>query len=200
MTNEWYNRRYPVNTRFGQYLVDTEQTPETYFGLEYDENDELIDETAGKFARAVYNRFLASEIGLEELDIFDIKMRGIWDANIELFKGLYDARAKYIESIATGAVESEITEYGHVVTDETDNVKKDVETTHGDSVVYADVSTDDGKRTREYKVTHSDSGSDTRTRSRAGDAANYAEIVRSGAADIFREFTEKFVNLFMGVL
>lgn len=197
---EWYERNYPRNVRYGQYLKDIEKTPETYFGLEYTENNELIDTIAGKFAQAVYTRFYGSEIGLEELDIFDLKMRGIWNANIDLYKGFYEVRTKYINGIEAGTVESELTEYGRIVTDETDPVKKDVETTHGESVVFTDVSQDDGSRTKEYKITHSDSGEDKRTRTKTGDPDTFMAIVKTGTADIFREFTEKFINLFNGVL
>ena len=189
-----FMRRYPKNVRFGQYLVDSEKTAEQYFNVENN------DDVGAKFANAVYTRFYASEIGLEELDIFDIKMRGIWNANIDLYKGFYNARAGFINGIEAGEIESEQTTYGHILTDETDAIKKDVETTHGDSVVYTDVSTDDGTRTKEYKITHSDGGTDTRTRSKTGDADNYKNIVETGSADIFRSFTEKFINLFMGVL
>lgn len=197
---EWYERNYPRNVRYGQYLKDIEKTPETYFGLEYTANNELIDTIAGKFAQAVYTRFYGSEIGLEELDIFDLKMRGIWNANIDLYKGFYEVRTKYIDGIEAGTVESELTAYGRIVTDETDPVKKDVETTHGESVVFTDVSQDDGSRTKEYKITHSDSGEDKRTRTKTGDPDTFMAILKTGTSDIFREFTEKFINLFNGVL
>ena len=186
--------RYPTNVRFGQYLVDSEKTAAQYFNVA--NNDDI----GAKFANAVYTRFYASEIGLEELDIFDMKMRAIWGANIDLYKGFYNARAGFVAGIEAGEIESEQTQYGHILTDETDATKKDVETTHGESVVYAEVSTDDGTRTKEYKITHSDGGTDTRIKSRTGDAENYKNIVGTGAADIFRDFTEKFINLFMGVL
>ena len=193
MTN-CFTREYPTNVRFGQYLVDCEKTPESYFDVANN------DDVGAKFARAVYTRFYGSEIGLEELDIFDLKMKGIWGANIDLYKGFYTARGGFIDGIESGEIESEKTEYGHTLTDETDAEKKDVETTHGDSVVFTDVSTDDGTRTKEYKITHSDGGSDTRTRTKTGDAENYKNIVETGRADIFRDFIEKFINLFMGVL
>ena len=189
-----YNELYPVNVRFGQYLIDSEETAETYFDVDDD------DTVGAKFAQAVYTRFYASEIGLEELEIFDLKMRGIWNANIDLFKGIYQARVQYLTGIASGEIESEKTDFGKTLTDETDPTKKDVETTNNSSTVYADVARDDGSRTREYKVTHTDSGDETRTRTKTGDADNFAAIVRSGDADIFRAFTEKFINLFMGVL
>lgn len=190
--NDYKMRNYPRNVRFAQYLKDSDKTPAQYF--------EAIGFHEELFAEAVHTRFYTSEIGLEELEIFDLKMRAVWRANIELYKGFYKARVGFIEAIETGETESEKTAFGHTLTDETDAVKKDVEITHGDSVVYADVSTDDGTRTREYKVTHSDGGTDTRTRTKKGDAENFKNIVSTGAEDIFRGFTDKFINLFMGVL
>lgn len=184
---------YPENVRFGQYLIDSEKTVEEYFGVASG------DQIGAKFATAVYTRFYASEIGLEELEIFDLKMRGVWNANIDLYKGFYNARVAYIDGIETGEVESEKTEYGHTLTDDTDGTKKDVETTIDNSVVFSDVSHSDNTRTREYKITHSDGGSDTRTRVKSGDPDNYGAIIKTDA-DIFRLFSEKFINLFMGVL
>lgn len=220
---------YPQNVRFGQHLIDIEKTATTYFNVSG-------DETAIKFANAVCTRFYTSEIGLEELDIFDMKMRAVFNANIDVFKGVYNARVGYIAAMQSGDVETETTAYGKTTTDETDNTKKDVETTaygktttaetdntkkdvettENDTTVYAEVgkvdstrtreykvtNTDDGEdtRTREYKVTHTDDGEDTRTISRAGDPSYFALILEKGTSDIFKMFTEKFINLFMGVL
>lgn len=203
MIEHSYLSRYPKNVRFGQYLVDNEQTAPEYFDVE-------TDEIASKFAVAVNNRFYASEIGLEELDIFDLKIKGIFSANIDLYKGLYNARVKYVENIAAGVSELETntgtdeTTYGKTTTDETDGDKKDVETLHTENVVYTDVGINDDTRTREYKITHADSGKDTRTPNltrtvKRADGANFAEMVRT-APDVFRAFTDLFINLFMGVL
>ena len=221
--------KYARNVRFGQHLIDIEQTVTTYFNVE-------DDQIASKFANALYTRFYSSELGLEELDIFDMKCKAVFNANIDLYKGIYNARVGYISAMANGQTDVETTEYGRTVTDETDSRKKDVETTaYGRTVtdetdgtkkdvesvetgskVFAEVGesdstrtreykvthADDGQdtRTREYKVTHTDSGQDTRTRSRIGDPAYFAEIIEKGTSDIFKMFTEKFINLFMGVL
>lgn len=193
MINCFLNR-YPVNVRFAQYLTDSEKTPEEYF--EIGDNDTV----GAKFAQAVYNRFYASEIGLEELEIFDLKMKGIFNANIDLFKGIYAARGVFIDGATLGTVEQETTAHGHVLTDETDIQKKDVETVRNENVVYTDVGVNEDTRTREYKVAHTNSGTDTHTRTKTGDADNYKNIVETGSADIFRNFTELFINLFMGVL
>ena len=201
--NKHFLKGYPINVRFGQYLVDNEQSAPEYFDVDDDEIKSL-------FADAVYNRFYTSEIGLEELDIFDLKMKGIFNANIDLYKGLYNARIKYIENIAAGVSELETntgtdeTTYGKTTTDETDADKKDVETIHTKNVVYTDVGINDDTKTREYKITHKDSGKDTRTPNltrtlKHADGAKYAEMIRN-APDVFRAFTELFINLFMGVL
>lgn len=201
--NKGFLARYPKNVTLGQYLVDSELDIAEYFDVE----DDAI---ATSFATAIYNRYYSSEIGLEELEIFDIKMKGVFNENIEMYKGLYNARTKYLENISAGVSELETntgtdeTTYGKTTTDETDGIKKDVETLHTENVVYTDVGINDDTKTREYKVTHADSGKDTRTPNltrtvKRADGANFAEMVRT-APDIFRAFTELFINLFMGVL
>ena len=67
MINDFYLKRYPHNVRFAQYLIDSDTHVAEYFGVDGDEVGEL-------FAQAVYNRYYTAEIGLEELEIFDIKM------------------------------------------------------------------------------------------------------------------------------
>lgn len=185
---------YPRNVIFAQRLKDEEKTAQTYFGVE--NND-----TVGiKFANAVYARFYTSEIGVEELGIFDLKCKAIFDANIEMYKSLYNARVNFSEAAESGIFETDETEYGHIITDETDPAKKDVEKVDVGGVVYADVSETGETRTKEYKVTHSNSGTDTRTVNKSGDASNFTAISEAAGIDIFRAFTDKFINLFMGVL
>lgn len=106
---------YPTNIRFAQHLKDLNQTVQEYFGT----NTEI----AGKFAESLYVKYYTAELGLEEPDIFDLKIKAIFNQHIDFFSSLYDARQTVIENAAIG-VESirdtngnSSTTYGRIITD-----------------------------------------------------------------------------------
>ena len=71
----WYNRYcrpsgYPTNIRFAQHLKDLKQSVFTFF--------DATGPESSKFATAVYTKYYAAELGLEEPDIFDLKIKAIF--------------------------------------------------------------------------------------------------------------------------
>lgn len=90
---------YPVNTRLSDFLADKGQTIQQYFGI-------TGSGTESDLAEALYNHFITSEIGLEELDIFDIKFKSEWKIRSPRAIALIDAQKEIVEQMF---VESEKT-------------------------------------------------------------------------------------------
>ena len=118
---------YPTNIRFAQHLKDLNQTAQQYFGT--------TTETAGKFADSLYAKYYTAELGLEEPDIFDLKIKAIFNQHIDFFSSLYNARQTVIENADIGVESIRDTNgnssmtYGRIITDTA--VKDNTTITHG---------------------------------------------------------------------
>lgn len=188
--------KYPTNVRFAQRLTDLGLTPQAYF--EITDNDEI----GAQFADAIYKKFYAAEIGLEELDIFDLKCKGRFKVNYPVFKSLYETRERLLSSEGAEQVikhsGQDITEYGGTLASE---VKKD--TTNTVDVVYQEVSDSTTEKTSEKLDTKG--GADTvkfgrvETVDKSGSPDYYAKLYEL-TSDIFERFAELFSGLFMEVL
>ncbi len=170
----WYNRYcrpsgYPTNIRFAQHLKDLGKTVQEYFGV--------TTEIAGAFADSLYAKYYTAELGLEEPDIFDLKMQAIFHQHISFFTSLFEARRNVIENASQGvesvrqtdtngstrygrtttdsAVKDNTTiTYGHKINDKSINDK-----TNSQSVEYVNVG--ETEQSRDYEYDHTNSGQDT---------------------------------------
>lgn len=159
---------YPINIRFAQHLKDLKQSVQQFFGT--------TTETAGKFAESLYVKYYAAELGLEEPDIFDLKIKAIFNQHIDFFASLFDARQTVIENADKGvesirqtdgtnsmtygrtttdaAVKDNTTiTYGHKTNDKAINDK-----TNSQSVEYVNVG--ETEQSRNYEYDHTNSGQD----------------------------------------
>lgn len=106
---------YPTNIRFAQHLKDLKQTVQEYFGT--------TNEIDGKFAESLYTKYYTAELGLEEPDIFDLKIKAIFNQHIDFFSSLYNARQTVIENADIGVESIRDTNgnssmtYGRITTD-----------------------------------------------------------------------------------
>lgn len=160
---------YPTNIRFAQHLKDLNKTAQQYFGT--------TTETAGKFAESLYTKYYTAELGLEEPDIFDLKIKAIFNQHIDFFSSVFNARQTVIENADKGvesirqtdgtnsmtygrtttdsAVKDNTTiTYGHKVNDKAINDK-----TNSQSVEYVNVG--ETEQSRDYEYDHTNSGQDT---------------------------------------
>lgn len=160
---------YPTNIRFAQHLKDLKQTAQEYFGT--------TTETAGKFADSLYAKYYTAELGLEEPDIFDLKIKAIFNQHIDFFSSVFNARQTVIENADKGvesirqtdgtnsmtygrtttdaAVKDNTTiTYGHKTNDKAINDK-----TNSQSVEYVNVG--ETEQSRNYEYDHTNSGQDT---------------------------------------
>lgn len=128
----WYNKfcrpsGYPTNIRFAQHLKDLKQTAQEYFGT--------TNEIDGKFAESLYIKYYTAELGLEEPDIFDLKIKAIFNQHIDFFSSLYNARQTVIENADIGVESIRDTNgnssmtYGRIITDTA--IKDNTTITHG---------------------------------------------------------------------
>ena len=128
----WYNKffrpsGYPTNIRFAQHLKDLKQTAQEYFGT--------TNEIDGKFAESLYIKYYTAELGLEEPDIFDLKIKAIFNQHIDFYSSLYNARQSVIENADKGVESIRQTDgtnsmtYGRTTTDKA--VKDNTTITHG---------------------------------------------------------------------
>ena len=173
---------YPTNVRFAQRLVDLGQTPEQYFSAGEDAD-------AQSLARAVYVRFYKSEIGLEELDIFDLKAKDIFSRNKDVYVQLLAARRRILTSDGeTSRVvrdKNSTFNYGNTVSESSDNQ------------VYVDVSR--GQVDRHHTGIDEDFHNETEKFISSGDPEYFAKL-QQVTDDIHLKFTELFFSLFMEVL
>ena len=160
---------YPTNIRFAQHLKDLKQTAQEYFGT--------TNEIDGKFAESLYIKYYTAELGLEEPDIFDLKIKAIFNQHIDFFSSLYDARQSVIENADKGvesirqtdgtnsmtygrtttdkAVKDNTTvTYGHKINDKAINDK-----TNSQSIEYVNVG--ETEQSRNYEYDHTNSGQDS---------------------------------------
>ena len=170
----WYNKfcrpsGYPTNIRFAQHLKDLKQTAQEYFGT--------TNEIDGKFAESLYTKYYTAELGLEEPDIFDLKIKSIFNQHIDFFSSVFNARKTVIENADKGvesirqtdgtnsmtygrtttdaAVKDNTTiTYGHKINDKAINDK-----TNSQSVEYVNVG--ETEQSRNYEYDHTNSGQDT---------------------------------------
>lgn len=170
----WYNRYcrpsgYPTNIRFAQHLKDLKQTAQEYFGT--------TTETAGRFADSLYAKYYTAELGLEEPDIFDLKIKAIFNQHIDFFSSVFNARQTVIENADKGVESIRQTDgtnsmtygrtttdaaikdnttitYGHKTNDKAINDK-----TNSQSVEYVNVG--ETEQSRNYEYDHTNSGQDT---------------------------------------
>ena len=159
---------YPTNIRFAQHLKDLKQTAQEYFGT--------TNEIDGKFAESLYTKYYTAELGLEEPDIFDLKIKAIFNQHIDFFSSLYNARQSVIENADKGvesirqtdgtnsmtygrtttdkAVKDNTTvTYGHKINDKAINDK-----TNSQSIEYVNVG--ETEQSRNYEYDHTNSGQD----------------------------------------
>jgi hypothetical protein len=192
---------YPVNVRFAQRLKDLNVDISGYF--EIDEND--VDKDYKKqLADTLYVTYYKSEIGLEELDLFDMKCKDVFKRNVSIYVGILKARENLVASMVN-AVESESTHTGSE-TITFNNELQDVSTkdvTSATEHVYQEVV--ERETSKEYDVAHKKTGTDTRTPNftdkviKKGDPEFYNKYL-SATADVFERFAKLFDNLFMEVL
>ena len=121
---------YPTNIRFAQHLKDLKQTAQEYFGT--------TNEIDGKFAESLYTKYYAAELGLEEPDIFDLKIKAIFNQHIDFYSSLYNARQSVIENADKGVESIRQTDgtnsmtYGRTMTDKA--VKDNTTVTYGHKI------------------------------------------------------------------
>ena len=160
---------YPTNIRFAQHLKDLKQTAQEYFGT--------TNEIDGKFAESLYTKYYTAELGLEEPDIFDLKIKARFNQHIDFFSSLYNSRQSVIENADKGvesirqtdgtnsmtygrtmtdkAVKDNTTvTYGHKINDKAINDK-----TNSHSIEYVNVG--ETEQSRNYEYDHSNSGQDS---------------------------------------
>ena len=160
---------YPTNIRFAQHLKDLNKTAQQYFGT--------TTETAGKFADSLYAKYYTAELGLEEPDIFDLKIKAIFNQHIDFFSSVFNARQTVIENADKGVESIRQTDgtnsmkYGRTTSDEADkdnttityghktNDKAINDKTNSQSVEYVNVG--ETEQTRNYEYDHTNSGQDT---------------------------------------
>lgn len=195
---------YPVNTRFCERLADLEQTPGAYFGV-------ASGSTPAKFADKLYTQFYAASIGLEDLDVFDLKIKAKFNELIETYAPLYDARAAFLASasdLSQGGEKTTYNEtYGKGTTLTRDNTTTHGKTTEYDSEHYQTVEHDktaEGGTTKDngtdkYTGADTHTGSVTTETSLKGNA-DYIKKLYDLTATLFDEFCANFNYLFMGVL
>lgn len=192
---------YPVNVRFAQRLTDLNVDVASYFNI--DENDD-DKEYKKQLANTLYVTYYKSEIGLEELDLFDMKCKDVFKRNVGIYVGILKARENLVASMVN-AVESESTHTGSetiTFNNELQDVSaKDV--TNATEQVYQEVV--ERETSKEYDVLHKKTGTDTRTPNftdkviKKGDPEFYNKYL-SATADVFERFAKLFDNLFMEVL
>ena len=209
---------YPTNIRFAQHLKDLKQTAQEYFGT--------TNEIDGKFAESLYIKYYAAELGLEEPDIFDLKIKAIFNQHIDFFSSLYNARQSVIENADKGiesirqtdgtnsmtygrtttdkAVNDNTTvTYGHKINDKAVNDK-----TNSHSIEYVNVG--ETEQSRNYEYDHTNSGQDTTAKeyeythtnggTDSGTTGSTETLVEAATNDIFEKFNELFKGLFMEVI
>lgn len=190
----------PQNVRFAQRLKDLNKDIYEYFEVE--ENDVK----ARNLCLAVFTRFYDAEIGITELDIFDLKIKNTFDILVPTYKALLTAKEKMLNNAENGLTESRTETSENVITYDNKLVDKtgaDGETNTRESVVYTDVLKEDN--TRRYEIEHNKSGtdehSDTRTSEikRAGAPSFYSELTEAAKGNIYHTFTENFVKFFSEV-
>lgn len=190
----------PQNVRFAQRLKDLNKDIYGYF--EVAENDVK----ARNLCLAVFTRFYDAEIGITELDIFDLKIKNTFDILMPTYKALLTAKEKMLNNAEDGITESRTETSENVITYDNKLVDKtgaDGETNTRESVVYTDVLKEDN--TRRYEIEHNKSGtdehSDTRTSEikRAGAPSFYSELTEAAKGNIYHSFTENFVKFFSEV-
>lgn len=194
-------KNYPVNVRFAQRLTDLNVDVASYFNI--DEND-VDKDYKRQLADTVYLTYYKAEIGLEELDLFDMKCKNLFKRNVNIYVSILKARENLISSMTTG-IESESTHTGSE-TITFNNELQDVSTkdvTSATEQVYQEVV--ERETSKEYDVAHKKTGTDTRTPNftdkviKKGDPEFYNKYL-SATADVFERFAKLFDNLFMEVI
>lgn len=195
---------YPVNTRLCERLADLEQTPAQYFGV-------VAESTAGKFADRLYTHFYSASIGLEDLDVFDLKIKSDFNTLIEAYGPIYDTRETFLKNASDLTQGGEKVTYDETYGKGTDTTRTNT-TTHGKKTTFdtqhyqtveeditqeSGTTSDNSTETQSGADTHS--GSVTRETSLKGNASYIKELYEL-TENIFAEFNEHFNYLFMGVL
>lgn len=203
---------YPTNIRFAQHLKDLKQTAQEYFGT--------TNEIDGKFAESLYIKYYAAELGLEEPDIFDLKIKAIFNQHIDFFSSLYNARQSVIENADKGiesirqtdgtnsmtygrtttdkAVNDNTTvTYGHKINDKAVNDK-----TNSHSIEYVNVG--ETEQSRNYEYDHTNSGQDTTAKeyeythtnggTDSGTTGSTETYTRKGAPGFYNALVEAATN------
>ena len=203
---------YPTNIRFAQHLKDLKQTAQEYFGT--------TNEIDGKFAESLYIKYYAAELGLEEPDIFDLKIKAIFNQHIDFFSSLYNARQSVIENADKGlesirqtdgtnsmtygrtttdkAVNDNTTvTYGHKINDKAVNDK-----TNSHSIEYVNVG--ETEQSRNYEYDHTNSGQDTTAKeyeythtnggTDSGTTGSTETYTRKGAPGFYNALVEAAIN------
>ena len=203
---------YPTNIRFAQHLKDLKQTAQEYFGT--------TNEIDGKFAESLYIKYYTAELGLEEPDIFDLKIKAIFNQHIDFFSSLYNARQSVIENADKGvesirqtdgtnsmtygrtttdkAVKDNTTvTYGHKINDKAINDK-----TNSQSIEYVNVG--ETEQSRDYEYDHTNSGQDTTAKeyeynhtnsgTDSGTTGSTETYTRKGAPGFYNALVEAATN------
>lgn len=203
---------YPTNIRFAQHLKDLKQTAQEYFGT--------TNEIDSKFAESLYTKYYTAELGLEEPDIFDLKIKAIFNQQIDFFSSLYNARQSVIENADKGvesirqtdgtnsitygrtttdkAVKDNTTvTYGHKINDKAINDK-----TNSQSIEYVNVG--ETEQSRDYEYNHTNSGQDTTAKeyeynhtnngTDSGTTGSTETYTRKGAPGFYNALVEAATN------
>lgn len=203
---------YPTNIRFAQHLKDLKQTAQEYFGT--------TNEIDGKFAESLYVKYYTAELGLEEPDIFDLKIKAIFNQHIDFFSSLYNARQTVVENADKGvesirqtdgtnsmtygrtttdkAVKDNTTvTYGHKINDKAVNDK-----TNSQSIEYVNVG--ETEQSRDYEYNHTNSGQDTTAKeyeynhtnggTDSGTTGSTETYTRKGAPGFYNALVEAATN------
>lgn len=175
--------RYPRNVRFSQRLKDLGVTEIVYFNV--DEQDTL----GAELAKAVYLKYYTSEIGVEELELFDMRMKNIYSRNVATFKALLETRSRLIEA----GTETEVVTHGG----EDVNVHGHKIESGTKAKVYVEVSDTDAVTENSGQDKMQYGRTETRTRTGNPDYYNRLQVITS---DIYEKFTALFECCFMEVL
>lgn len=190
----------PQNVSFAQRLKDLNKNIYEYFSVEQ------TDLKACDLCLAIYTRFYDAEIGITELDIFDLKIQNTFNLLMPTYKAILTAKEKMLDNAENGITESRTDTSANVITYDNKLVDKtgaNGETNTRESVVYTDVLKEDS--TRRYEIEHNKSGTDaqndTRTSEikRAGAPSFYSELTEAAKGNIYHLFTENFVKFFSEV-
>lgn len=194
---------YPTNTRFSQRLADLGVTAGVYF--------EAISDIQKELATSLYAHFYSASIALEELDIFDIKIKQQFKNQCAIYEPRIAAQIEFYNSakeLSSGAEKTVYDENFGKGTQKTMSANSTINNNgNSESSAYQQVSEANTTETSKTESNTTDrySGQDTHTgsvtveRSLKGDVS-FIEKLNAMNVDLIAEFCDNFNYLFMGIL